>query len=136
MEIRRATVDDAVALVDDRWLPMAREMAELDKYNALADDVRDDAIEYRRETLAQPEYCIRIAIEDGAFVGFASAEVTPSPPVFDRGADLGINELSVRPERRRRGIATELLDAVTRGPLRAVDRHSGGCDTGGCTKLT
>ena len=33
MEIRQASRDDAVAIVENLWLPFAQEMAELDDYN-------------------------------------------------------------------------------------------------------
>jgi GNAT superfamily N-acetyltransferase len=112
MEIRQATRDDAVAIVEDLWLPFAREMAELDDYNALAAEAREDAVEHRREELSQADYCVQIAVEGGTFVGFASAEVQASSPVFERGANLGISEVYVRPEWRQQGIASALLDAI------------------------
>jgi hypothetical protein len=98
MEIRQASRDDAVALVEDLWLPFAREMAELDDYNALAAAAREDAVEHRREKLSQADYCVHIAVEEGTFVGFASAELQASSPVFKRGPNLGISEVYVRPE--------------------------------------
>ena len=112
MQIRQATTDDAAAIVDDLWMPFAEELAELDEYNALASDIRSDAIEYREEKLAQSDYCVQLAVEDGAFVGFASGRVKSSPPVFERGAALAISELYVRPDWRRQGVASSLLDAL------------------------
>jgi GNAT superfamily N-acetyltransferase len=112
MEIRQASTDEAVAIVDDLWLPFAREMADLDDYNALAADTREAAIEHRREKLSHADYCVQIAVEDGTFVGFASAEVQASSPVFERGSNLGISEVYVRPTWRQQGIASALLDAI------------------------
>jgi GNAT superfamily N-acetyltransferase len=112
MEIRQASSDDAVAIVEDLWLPFAREMADLDDYNALAADAREAAVEHRREKLSHAEYCVHIAVEDGTFVGFASAELQASSPVFERGLNLGISEVYVRPEWRQQGIASALLDAI------------------------
>lgn len=115
MEIRQASRDDVAAIVDELWLPFAREMAELDDYNALASDIREDAIEYREEKLSQANYCVQIAVEDGAFVGLATGEVQSSAPVFERGANLAVSEAYVRPEWRRQGIASALLDALEAG---------------------
>ena len=112
MEIRQASRDDAVAIVENLWLPFAQEMAELDDYNALADDPREDAVDHRREKLSQANYCVKIAVEDDTFVGFASAEVQPSAPVFERGSTLAISEAYVQPEWRHQGIASALLDAI------------------------
>lgn len=112
MEICQASRDDAVAIVEELWLPFAREMAELDDYNALAAGAREVAIEHRREKLSKAEYCVQLAVEDGTFVGLASAELQASSPVFERGSTLGISEVYVRPKWRRQGIASALLDTL------------------------
>lgn len=112
MEIRQASRDDVVTIVDELWLPFAREMARLDDYNALASDIREDAIEHREEKLTQAEYCAQIAVEDDTFVGLATGEVRPSAPVFERGATLAISEAYVRPDWRQQGIASALLEAL------------------------
>lgn len=112
MRIRQASSDDAVAIVDELWMPFARDMAKLDDYNALASDIRADAIEHREEKLSQANYCAQLAVEDDAFVGFATGEVQPSAPVFERGATLAISEAYVRPDWRQQGIASALLEAL------------------------
>lgn len=112
MEIRQASKDDAVAIVEDLWLPFAQEMAELDDYNALAADAQEAAVEHRKEKLSQADYCVQIAVEDGTFIGFASAELQESSPVFERGSNLGISEVYVRSQWRQQGIASALLDAI------------------------
>ncbi|WP_114579491.1 GNAT family N-acetyltransferase [Saliphagus sp. LR7] len=112
MEIRQASSDDAVAIVDELWMPFAKEMAKLDEYNVLASDIRADAIKHREEKLSQANYCAQLAIEDDAFVGFTTGEVQPSAPVFERGATLAISEAYVRPEWRQQGIASSLLEAL------------------------
>ena len=112
MDIRQANIDDAVTIVDELWLPLAREMAELDGYNALATDIRPDAIEHREEKLAQSNYCVQLAVEDGSLIGLTSGEIQPTATVFERGPTLAISEAYVRQEWRRQGIASALLEAL------------------------
>lgn len=112
MKIHEADSDDAASIVEDLWLPFAREMETLDDYNTLTDDPRSAAIAHREEKLSAETYCTLLAVEDGEFVGFTSGEIRPSAPVFERGATLAISEAYVRPEWRQRGVASELLAAL------------------------
>lgn len=112
MHIRQASPEDAVAIVDELWLPFAREMEAMDEYNALAADVRPAAISHRKKKLSQENYCSLLALEDDALVGFTSGEIRDSAPVFDRGATLAISEAYVRPEWRQREIGSALLAAL------------------------
>lgn len=112
MDIRPADVEDAPTIVDELWLPFAREMADLDPYNELAEDIRQDAIEYRRDRLASDEYRLLLAESDATPLGYAAGAVQPAPPVFARGATFNVDEVYVRPDARRQGIATALLEAI------------------------
>lgn len=123
METVTVGPDEAERVVDELWLPLAREMAALDEYNALTDAPRADAIEFRRRKLADDATFLRIAVVDGEWVGYVQATYRPSPPVFARGDELGINELWVAPGHREQGIAGELLDrAEAWGRERGAER--------------
>lgn len=64
--------------------------------------------------LAAPERLVLVATEDGAFAGYAHAEIEHVAPTAIKRADrvLHVHELAVRPERRRRGVARALLGAL------------------------
>ena len=108
MEIRRLVEEDVEPLVDDLWLPFAREMAALDAYNALADDLRADALAYRRERPADD--AATFVADDGGLVGYTAVSYTEPPPVFARGPEASIEEVYVAPERRGEELATALLE--------------------------
>lgn len=109
MEFVAPEPDDAERVVEELWLPLAREMADIDPYNELAEDVRSDAVTYRRRKLSDPDVFVRVAADAGEWVGYVQATFAPSPPVFDRGDAVDVNELWVAPERRGEGLARELM---------------------------
>jgi len=47
-------------------------------------------------------------------IGFISATIEESPPVFSRGDRLKINEIYVTPEYRRQGVASKLISKIRR----------------------
>lgn len=110
MDLLAPAPEDAERVVDELWLPLARDMAELDAYNELAEEFRPVAVEHRRETLADDDTFLRVAVEDGEWLGYVQATVAESPPVFARGEELRVNELWVAERARGTGIASRLLD--------------------------
>jgi ribosomal protein S18 acetylase RimI-like enzyme len=132
-EIRPLSESAVGRFVDELYLPFAREMAEIDAYNALADveTVRARTREYRREQLADGDVRIRVAVDGnggdgndvedgdgrtgdvGELVGYVAAEIDASPPVFARGPTLAVEELYVVSGARGSGLADRLLDRVT-----------------------
>jgi aminoglycoside 6'-N-acetyltransferase I len=75
-------------------------------------DVFDAAIDARGTAafLADPHHHLAVAIDGGAVVGFATGNDYAHP---DRAApDLWINEVSVAPAYRERGIGKELVGAL------------------------
>jgi GNAT superfamily N-acetyltransferase len=80
-------------------------------FTRVSADVFDDAIEPRftAEFLADPRHHIAVAIDQGWIVGFVSAVHYVHP---DKRPELWINEVSVAPPYRLRGLAKQLLEAI------------------------
>jgi hypothetical protein len=52
MNIKEADVSDAENLVDELWIPLAKEMEEVSEFNTLAESgVRSDAVKYFTDRL-------------------------------------------------------------------------------------
>jgi len=78
----------------------------------VAPDVLDDAINVSQaeEFLADPRHHLAVAVENGMVVGFVSAVHYVHP---DKSRpELWINEVSVAPTHRGRGLGTRLLRSV------------------------
>jgi ribosomal protein S18 acetylase RimI-like enzyme len=112
MQIRPVEPGEVEALIEELWRPLAERMARLNRYNALTDDARPQALAYRRERLDEDDSRTLVAVDDGALVGYVSAEVQTTAPIFDRGDDLYVSELFVKEGYRRAGIGSDLVAAI------------------------
>lgn len=112
MEIRKIRRNEIQSLIFDCWLPFAKEMAALDEYNALAEDITDDALTYRQEQFENEDAVISVAVENNRIIGYATAERNDTPPVFQRGMAVNIEEIYVEQSYRGRGIASALIEHV------------------------
>ena len=116
MTARTLAADEVTALVDELWLPFAREMAAAEPHDAPADEsaAREQAVVYRRGRVADDEVVTYVvpAGDGGTFAAYAEAEVRASPPVSERGAECYLRGVYVRPGDRGRGLADGLLDRV------------------------
>lgn len=112
MDIRQPDPAEVSDVIDELWIPFAQEMERLDEYNALADDIRDDAIAHRKQQLSNDDCRTLVASEGETLVGLSAATLTEPAPVFDRGTDLSISEVYVQEDYRGQGIATALLDDI------------------------
>jgi GNAT superfamily N-acetyltransferase len=121
VRIRELAADEVETLVDELWLPFAREMAAAESHDALADEaaVREQAVEYRRGRLDDEDVVTYVAeAEDddedtggdaAELLAYAEAEVRESPPVFERGAECYVHGVYVRPDHRAEGLADDLM---------------------------
>lgn len=110
MEIRPLRESDLDAFVDELWLPLAEEMAEFHPFNEPAETVREPTIDHRLERLETDGKVDYVATQDGELAGYVAVAVRESPPVFTHDDVLHVGSLYVRPEFRRDGYATALLD--------------------------
>jgi GNAT superfamily N-acetyltransferase len=113
MEVREATPEEAARIVDDLWLPLARQMATLNEdYDALAEDIRTELLDHFDDLMADDEAVVFVGVDDGTFVALGSAEIRVRPPVFARETEAFVNEVYVTEAYRREGVATELLERL------------------------
>ncbi|WP_227377376.1 GNAT family N-acetyltransferase [Haladaptatus halobius] len=109
MRIRRLRADELVTLVDDLWLPFAREMAAVDDFDTLAEQgVRREIHSYVTERFSDDDVATYVA-DDAELVGYVTVEKRSSPSVFARGQRGYVDGLYVVPKRRRERIASYLL---------------------------
>ena len=109
MEIRPLREGEAAAFVEELWVPYSEALAAVDPYGGLVDDPHADATEHRRERVREDGTFDRVAVADGALVGYVAGDFRPAPPVVRHGDTAHVNELYVRPAYRREGVADALL---------------------------
>ncbi len=113
MKVREAKPSEAKNLVEELWLPLAREMEEVSEYNQLEEDLDiQETIEHKREKLGSGDTYFYIAEESDQKAGFISASLKDSIPVFSRGTKLKLNEIFVKKDFRRKGIASTLMNEI------------------------
>lgn len=110
MKIVEAKPSEAEQIVEELWLPLAREMEEVSDYNELENDLDlSESVEHKKEKIESEDGHIFIAKEDKEMAGYISLTVKESAPVFSRGDKLKISELFIKEEYRRKGYASELI---------------------------
>ncbi len=114
MEIVEAQKQDVEQLVDELWFPLAEEMEQKSQFNSLGDrpDIRAAAIEHKREKVEDSDSQVFIAWEDGEAAGYIMTGLEERPPIFEISTKCSVNEIFVKKEFRRQGVATMLMDAV------------------------
>lgn len=112
VEIRSLQPDELHRFVDTLWFPLGREMAALDDFNTLGENVREDAIAYHRRAVTDDERTVLVAVEEDKFVGFINAKREEPMSFFDRQSTIHIIEVYVREQSRQRGVASALLQEI------------------------
>jgi ribosomal protein S18 acetylase RimI-like enzyme len=111
MQIREATTDDEPTLTDELLHPGYRSSEEYaPDFNELDDEAVADADGSR--WLDQDDRILFVAEDDGELTGHVSGILTDAPPIFDRGRQLHVDGLYVKPAFRREGVADRLLERI------------------------
>lgn len=107
--IRDANSDDLNDVVG-LWEMLARHHEELSDQFALAWDGKRKWSKYLREKFSEISTKLIVAEEDGEIVGFMLCLLSPNTPVFkDRKIGI-ISDVFVLEERRRKGVAKNMLN--------------------------
>jgi len=115
MRTREAKKPEAERITKELWLPLAREMEKISDFNQLKEDLDiDQCIEHRKTGIREKGKHTFIAEEGQKLIGFISVKIKESAPVFKRGDKLKVNELFVKPEFRREGAASKLLEEAVK----------------------
>ena len=113
LSVREAKLGDLDAVVELR-LSLLREYGDHPLYGRLHPDAHRRAFELYRTQLASPNETMFVAELDGKIVGVLRCVDTPSSPLLMPERYCYVSSAYVRPQTRRKGVLTALIDAVER----------------------
>ena len=93
------------------WRELREEQAKADPRLALARESYAQAREHREVILADPRTRLLVAAEGGDVLGYLHAQVDQLDPVYALARVGTLVDVVVRPDQRRQGIGTRLLEA-------------------------
>ena len=93
------------------WRELREEQAKADPRLALARESYAQAREHREVILADPRTRLLVAEEGGNVLGYLHAQVDQLDPVYALARVGTLVDVMVRPDQRRQGIGTRLLEA-------------------------
>ena len=111
-DVRRAQPEDQ-GPVGDLWVQLLDEQDELEDRFGIADDARERWENDFPLWLDDETYRVYVAEVDGEIAGFATAHRWGPPPIYEESSEVSLDELYVRPDDRRDGIGTQLVDAIS-----------------------
>ncbi len=110
--VRAAQEKDHDTLTE-MWVEFLEEQAQLDDRFVVADDARERWENDLPEWVHSRVHGIFVAQDSkGQLVGFSSVHLWYPAPIYQAELEAYVNEIFVRPDYRRRGIAKSLIDAV------------------------
>ncbi len=111
-DVRRAQMPDQEA-VGQLWLQLLNEQSDHDDRMGIADDALERWTNDFPVWIEDETARIYVAEgENGNSVGFATARRWGPPPIYEESSEVYLDELFVRPDDRRSGYGTQLVNAV------------------------
>lgn len=110
-DVRRAQPADQAA-VGDLWMQLLDEQNALEDRFGVAEDARDRWDNDFPMWLEDETYRVYVAEGEDEITGFATAHRWGPPPIYAERSEVYLDELYVRPDDRREGCGTQLVDAV------------------------
>lgn len=98
--------------VGNLWLQFLNEQSEQDDRMGIADDAFDRWENDFPVWLEDETARIYVAEAENDVVGFVAARRWGPPPIYEKSSEVYLDELYVRPEARRDGYGTQLVNAV------------------------
>jgi ribosomal protein S18 acetylase RimI-like enzyme len=86
-------------------------MAAMKEYT-LTDELRETGVAYKRSQLSNDDAITYLARRGEPLVGYVTAEIQTPPPIVEQVQECHINELFVREDARRQGVASKLLTRI------------------------
>lgn len=110
-DVRAAEHSDREA-VGTLWAQLLDEQADLDERVGVAEDARERWDNDFEMWLDDETARLFVVESDDRVVGFASARRWEPAPIYAASSEVYLDELFVRPEDRRRGFGSQLVNAV------------------------
>lgn len=110
-DVRQAQPADQTA-VGDLWIRLLEEQERLEDRFDVAEDARDRWNNDFPLWLDDDTYRVYVAEPKDKIVGFATAHRWGPPPIYKESSEVYLDELFVRPDDRRGGLGTQLVNAV------------------------
>lgn len=108
--VRRATRRDRDRVVE-LWLGLLAHHAPLDPHYRVRPGSEGEWRRLVERLLNRSDAAVFVWEEDGALLGFCSAQLEEAPSVLVEGSRAELTDLMVEPRARRRGIGRALVDA-------------------------
>ncbi|MFB6158237.1 MAG: N-acetyltransferase family protein [Candidatus Nanohalobium sp.] len=111
MRIREASLKESDSIVDEFWLPLAREMERYSRFNSLKDDARGRAREAIREKFSEDNYTVYVLEDSEEKIGYISVE-KGHRRTRKKDSYAEILSFYVKKDFRGQGYGTELIEHV------------------------
>jgi len=98
--------------VGDLWVRLLDEQGQIEDRFGVAEDARDRWDNDFPLWLEDETYRVYVAEVNEEIAGFATAHQWGPPPIYEESSEVYLDELYVRPDDRRDGIGTQLVDAM------------------------